>query len=51
MDTSEYSLPYLQWWTRQPDMMRLAMPQIALVTKKLIAIMDGERPEEVGEWL
>ena len=51
VDTGAYSIPYLQWFTREPGMMAVAMPQIAIVTKKLIAIMDNERPEEVGEWV
>jgi hypothetical protein len=51
VDTSRYSIPYLLQWTRTPDMMQVAMPQIAMVTKKLIAVMEGERPEEIGEWL
>lgn len=51
VDTGAYSIPYLQWFTREPDMMAIAMPQIAIVTQKLIAVMDGERPEAMGEWL
>ena len=51
VDTGAYSIPYLQWWTREPGMMQIAMPRIAAVTKTLIAVMDGERPEEMGEWV
>jgi hypothetical protein len=51
VDTGTYSIPYLQWFTREPDMMATAMPRIAIVTRKLIAVMDGEKPEEMGEWL
>jgi hypothetical protein len=50
VDTARYSIPYLQWFTREPGMMVVAMPQIAIVTKKLIAIMDNERVEDMGEW-
>jgi antirestriction protein ArdC len=51
VDTSGYSLDYIRWWTREPGMVRTAMPEIAAVTKRLIAIMEGERPEEMGEWV
>ena len=51
VDTSGYSLDYIKWWTREPGMVKTAMPEIALVTKKLIAIMEGERPEAMGDWL
>jgi TRAP-type mannitol/chloroaromatic compound transport system permease large subunit len=32
-------------------MSKIAMPEIAIVTRQLIAIMEGERPEEMGEWV
>lgn len=51
VDTSAYSLDYIKWWTREPGMVKTAMPEIAVVTKKLIAIMEGERPEAMGDWL
>ena len=51
VDTSGYSLDYIKWWTREPGMVRIAMPQIAIVTKKLITIMDNERVEAMGEWV
>jgi antirestriction protein ArdC len=51
VDTSGYSLDYIKWWTREPGMVKTAMPEIAVVTKRLIAIMEGERPEAMGEWL
>lgn len=51
VDTSAYSLDYIKWWTREPGMVKVAMPEIALVTKQLITIMEGERPEAMGEWL
>jgi len=51
VDTSAYSLDYIKWWTREPGMVKVAMPEIALVTKQLIAIMEGERPDDMGEWL
>ena len=51
VDTSAYSFDYIKWWTRELGMVKRAMPQIAGVTRKLIAIMEGERPEEMGHWL
>lgn len=51
VDTSAYSLDYIKWWTREPGMVKTAMPEIAGVTKKLIAIMEGERPEDMEAWL
>jgi antirestriction protein ArdC len=51
VDTSGYSLDYITWWTREPKMVKTAMPEIAAVTRKLIAIMEGERPEVMGDWL
>jgi antirestriction protein ArdC len=51
VDTSSYSLDYIKWWTTQPGMVKTAMPEIAAVTKKLIAILEEERPEAMGEWL
>jgi antirestriction protein ArdC len=51
VDTSGYSLDYIKWWTRERGMVKTAMPEIAAVTKRLIAIMEGERPEEMGDWV
>ena len=51
VDTSEYSIPYIQWWTRDPRMMSVAMPRIARVTKQLVQIMDHEDPSTIEEWL
>ena len=50
VDTGAYSIPYLQWFTRETGIMAIAMPKIANVTKKLIAIMDNERVEAMGGW-
>jgi antirestriction protein ArdC len=51
VDTSAYSLDYIRWWTQEPGMVKTAMPEIAVVTRKLMTIMAGERPDEMGEWL
>ena len=32
-------------------MVKAAMPEIAKVTRQLIAVLEGERPEQMGEWL
>jgi hypothetical protein len=38
-------------WTREPGMVKTAMLEIAVVIRTLIAIMEGERPAAMGEWL
>ena len=49
MSSCDWSPVGYFFWTREPGMMRVAMPRIAAVTQTLIAVMDGERPEEMGE--
>ena len=51
IDTGAYSLDYLKWFTREPDAMKIAMPQIALQTKRLIAAIAGEDPDQMEAWL
>ena len=51
IDTSAYSLDYIKFWTRERDMVKAAMPEIAKVTRQLIAVLEGERAEQMGERL
>ncbi len=51
INTSMYSFDYLASWTRTPDVMKLAMPQIGQITKQLIGAINGEKIKEAEQWL
>lgn len=51
IDTTGYSIPYLVYWGKTPEMIKEALPEIARVTRTMIAGIEGERPDGEEAWL
>jgi hypothetical protein len=51
IDTSDYSFPYVASYAFDKDVLKLALPRIAAVTKELITGIEVEDPEAAVEWL
>ena len=51
IDTAEYSFPYVTSYAFDRDVMKIALPRIAAVTKDLITGVAVEDPERAPEWL
>jgi antirestriction protein ArdC len=51
MDTGEYSFPYVATWAKDKGVLKRNLTEIQKVGQKLIVAVEGERPEEVPEWL
>lgn len=51
IDTADYSFPYVTSYAFDKDVLKLALPRIAAVTKELITGVEDEIPEEARDWL
>lgn len=51
IDTADYSFPYLAHHTVNPEQMKLVMPEIATVVKRLYGEITNEKVEEHEQWL
>lgn len=51
MDTSQYSHHYLANWAESMDRLRHNLGAAQKIATKLITSLEGEKPEEVPEWL
>jgi antirestriction protein ArdC len=51
MDTSPYSHHYLAMWAQEMPRLRANLGDAQKIATKLITALEGEKPEEVPEWL
>ena len=51
IDTADYSFPYLRSFTDSPGAFKLAIPEIAKHSRKLITDFSSEDPSKMEEWV